>query len=137
MIRYIKNMLMVTCCSFTVMMLYFTILPESLVPELKAITVLQTFTICLSCGIIIIALYHANLKCSWLSHTIAFILIWLTVFGMGGLLFNAIPFEIPVVLSVTVSIIIIFIFCEFMTYTKNQDDAKKINAMLRQIKHKE
>lgn len=130
--KFISNVVIVTCLSFTIMMLYITLLPKELVPDLQQLVIIQTLSICFVAGFFATILQKINFKHVMTSVGVTYTTIWMVVFGMGTLFYQLIPFEFPIIFSVSITIFVIYVACLFVFYKKNQVDADRINELLQQ-----
>lgn len=128
--KFINNVIIITCLSFTIMMLYFTLLPAFFVPDLTQRVILQTLSICFVTGIATAILQKINIQHVMISLGVSYLTIWIIVFGMGTLLYQILPFDVPIIIAVSLTIFFIFATCILTFYRKNQVDADKINELL-------
>lgn len=127
--EWIRNWMIGTFISFGVEMLAFVLLPQELAPDLNQITVLQTFVICMVCAM------AAILPFSVMEHRlhaflVSALLLLGSLFGVGVILFELIPFEGSVLLSVAFCCILIYSLCYLILLRKDEQDAKAINQRL-------
>ncbi len=124
-----RQCLIGTCISFSVELLAFSLLPDPLVPALNRTTILQTFVICVCCSI------GALTPFAWIEHMIkAYLLsaiqLLSVLFGMGMFVFDLIPFDWGVAVTIIICCIVIYALCSLSFARKDEQDADLINQHL-------
>lgn len=130
-IEFIKQWIIITCCSFTVEILSFILLGEDYVPALEASSLQQTFIICVCASFFAILVIYHDFQHAWLNSCAPLLAVYTTVFLMGTVMFGLIPIDLGVYTVIFILGVIIYLICSFLFYRKNQSDADFINQQLK------
>lgn len=128
---FLRQCLIGTCISFTVELLAFCLLPDPLVPLLNRTTILQTFVICVCCS------FAALIPFVWIEHMIKALVLsavqlLCVLFGIGIFIFDLIPFDWGVMITIVLCCIVIYVLCSLSFARKDEQDADLINRRLEQ-----
>ena len=129
-IEFIRRWMLVTCCSFTVEILSFTLLGEAFVPALTTASLQQTFLICVCASCFGVLVLYYDFQHVWSRFLAVVFAVVSTVYVMGTLLFALIPIDFGVYMVIIVLCMLTYLICSFLFYRKNQSDADAINEQL-------
>lgn len=129
---FIKNTVAITCCSFTMMVLFFVFSNDDIAPTLNRINLWYIFLICLAASIAIQGVSHIELQNEWSQHILGYITIISCIFGLGTFILHLIPLTRIVVISIILFTLCIYAVCWYCFFLKNKSDANYINEQLQQ-----
>ncbi len=133
-----KKIMIITCASFTAVMLLFTLLSVwDMAPEVSGGVTVQVFVIALSISVL---MYIAEkiedrfeITSLWADTLIRLVICYATVFVEGGL-FRMFPYSWDIFLKVTLVLIPVFIITYAIGYFTCLEWAQAINKSIRQRK---
>lgn len=128
--KWMRDTVSITCCSYTMMILFFLVSSSEIAPDINKTTLGQTFLICLSCAVAVQIISRLEFKGQWLQHILMYLTLILCIFGVGSFGLRLIPLTPIVILSILCFTLCIYFVCWFLFFTKNKSDADFINAQL-------
>lgn len=128
--KWMRDTIAVTCCSYTMMVLFFLVSSSEVAPDINRTTLGQTFLICFCCAVASQIISRLEFKGQWLQHILMYLTLILCIFGVGSFGLQLIPLTPIVVLSILFFTLCIYLVCWFFFFTINKSDADFINAQL-------
>lgn len=119
------------CCSFTVIVIANVFLAgEEYAMSIGTHELKETFWICVITCCVVRAIGALNFQREWMSHLVGFLGMSCSVFVLGTFVFQLIPLEFSVYVSVSIMLIIIYSFVIFLIYVVDKNEADAINEKL-------
>lgn len=129
--KILKEILLTTCCSFSFVLLTFTVVNNpDIAPDINAASVQKIFFISMLVSIMISATLIINYSKQWMFFATSIVIMFIVVFGTGTFLMDFIPLTPSVYAFVSVMMLAVYWFCYFILFAKNQKDADRINKKL-------
>lgn len=130
--QIIKSIITITCCSYTMMILFFILSTDVIAPDINRTSLWQTFLICFGCAITVQFIGIIEMKNQWMHHIISYLSIVCCVFGIGSFVLRLIPFDFIVYAAISMFTLCIYMVCWFLYFKKNKSDADFINEQLQE-----